>query len=139
MGLLVRKMASWDTAQCHSHLTALLIIGQDLGHIPVPRGDGLDVVIAAVGLKQRDGVRSPKGLGCHLKLPSCHPSAHSASLHWVTAVLGPTTLVLVPGAHPRPSSCSTESGVCVLLGGRCLPLCDSTGLQGGRREEGKGS
>lgn len=41
----------------YSHLLTLFIIGQDLGHIPVPRGDRLDVVIAAVGLKHRQDVR----------------------------------------------------------------------------------
>lgn len=36
----------------HSHLVPLLVVGQDLGHVPVPGGDGLDVVVAAVGLEQ---------------------------------------------------------------------------------------
>lgn len=39
---------------CHSHLIPLLVVGEDLGHVPVPGGDGLDVVVAAVGLKHTD-------------------------------------------------------------------------------------
>lgn len=58
MDLLPVRDSSWDPVpSSHSHLVPLLIIGQDLGHIPVPRGDGLDVVIAAVGLKYRQDVR----------------------------------------------------------------------------------
>ena len=49
--------SSRDLPGPHSHLIPLLIVGQDLGHIPVPRGDRLDVVIAAVGLKYRQDVR----------------------------------------------------------------------------------
>lgn len=45
----------------HSHLTPLLVLGQDLGHIPVPRGDGLDVVIAAVAT-QTGGAGLGRGL-----------------------------------------------------------------------------
>lgn len=58
MDLQAVRDSAWDPIpSSHSHLVPLLIIGQDLGHIPVPRGDGLDVVIAAVGLKYRQDVR----------------------------------------------------------------------------------
>lgn len=40
------------------HLIPLLVIWQDLGYIPVPRGDGLYVVIAAVGLEHRWAMRT---------------------------------------------------------------------------------
>lgn len=42
--------------------TPLLVLGQDLGHIPVPRGDGLDVVIAAVAT-QTGGAGLGEGAG----------------------------------------------------------------------------
>lgn len=58
MDLLAVRDSSWGPAPgSHLHLIPLLIIGQDLGHIPVPGGDGLDIVIAAVGLKYRQDVR----------------------------------------------------------------------------------
>lgn len=44
----------------HSHLTALLVIGQDCGHVPVPGRDGLYVVVAAVGLQHRQDTAGPQ-------------------------------------------------------------------------------
>lgn len=59
----------WQEA-AHSHLTPLLVVGQDLGHVPVPRGDRLDIVVAAVGLQHRRGRGCGVGEGLDRSLPS---------------------------------------------------------------------
>jgi hypothetical protein len=59
VGFVRQSEGAWGNGPAsHSHLISLLIVGQDLGHVPVPGGDGLDVVIAAVRLKHRQDVRS---------------------------------------------------------------------------------
>ena len=69
-----------EASRPHSHLVPLLVVGQDLGHVPVPGRDGLNVVVAAVGLEQtgrvRGGAWDPcpgaprcRGWGCCLPQP----------------------------------------------------------------------
>lgn len=58
----IRSEGRWLGRKEYSHLIPLLIIGQDLGHVPVPGSDGLDVVITAVGLKHTDKVNVRTGL-----------------------------------------------------------------------------